>query len=273
MKAGTVLVAALLVSPLVSAQGQVSFDAASIKQNKSGTAGAGLDMSRGQVRATNLPLNLFLRQAFEVMDSQIVDAPGWVATDRWDIVAKAPEGATRADALRPLMRQLLADRFKLVTRREQREMPVYTLVRANADGSFGPNLRTSPIDCAANNQPAPAGSSAPKTATWDDWLECSVMISPGAINLGGYRMTEVTRILSTLVGRTVIDGTGITAAVQFKLRFQPAGRGGAPPASDAAGDPPNIFTAVQEQAGLRLEARRAPVDVLVIERIERATED
>jgi uncharacterized protein (TIGR03435 family) len=263
-----------LCAVLLIAQSSGSFDVASIKQNASGNPGGGLDMSKGQLRATNLPLQMVMRQAFEVMDSQIVDAPAWVASERYDIVAKAPPGVTTAEALRPLMRALLADRFKLSTHVEKREMPVYALLKARADGTLGPTFRQSPIDCAANAGSPPAGAAAPKQAGWDDWLECSVMLSPAAINFGGYRMTDVTRILAGIVGRTVLDETGVTGPVQLRLRYQPAGRGGAPAAADPAGDDrPNIFTALQEQAGLKLDARRAAVDVLVIDRIERPTED
>jgi uncharacterized protein (TIGR03435 family) len=261
----------LCVVVLTGAQGTRSFDAASIRQNKSGDPGVGLDMSRGQLRATNVPLQVIIRQAFEVMDSQIVDAPAWVASDRYDIIAKAPDGVVSAEAMRPLMRALLADRFKLVTRTEKREMPVYALVKSRSDGGFGSSFRQSALDCAASQQ-AQSAPPAAGTGKPDEWPDCAVTFSPGAIYIGGYRISEVTRLLSPLVGRTVIDATGVTGPVQIRLQYQPAGRG-ASAAGAATGDRPDLFTAIQEQAGLRLEPRRSPVDVLVIDRIERPTED
>jgi uncharacterized protein (TIGR03435 family) len=215
---------------------------------------------------------MVMRQAFEVMDSQIVDAPGWVSTDRYDILAKAPEGLTTAAAMRPLMRTLLAERFKLVTRREKREMPVYALVRMRSDGMFGPTFRPNALDCVAGARPAPAGD-ASKPPGPDDWLECSVSIGPGALNFGGYRMSEVTRILSSLVSRPVIDETDVTTPVQLRLKYLPGSGVSLSPANTSSDDRPTLFTALQEQAGLKLEPRRAFVEVLVIERIERPTED
>jgi uncharacterized protein (TIGR03435 family) len=228
-------------------------------------------MSRGQLRAINAPLQIVIRQAFEVTDSQIVDAPGWVASDRYDIIAKVPEGGEPAEGMRPLVRALLAERFRLATHTEKREMPVYALVRAKADGSLGPNIRqVAPPDCAAKTAAAPA--SAP--ASTDEWPHCSVTIAPGSLYFGGYPMTEITRILSTLVARTIIDETGLSGPVQFRLQYH-RGSGVSPPAvpAGAVGEKPDIFTALQEQAGLKLEARRAPVDVLVIDRIDRPTEN
>ena len=103
----------LVVTPLlVAAQGGTAFEVASVRLNTSGEPGASLDMSRGAVRATNVPLQIIMRQAFDVMDSQIVGAPAWVTSDRYDIVAKAPDGSATAEAMRPLLRALLADRVQ-----------------------------------------------------------------------------------------------------------------------------------------------------------------
>jgi uncharacterized protein (TIGR03435 family) len=245
----------LSVAMLAAGQGQTAFEVASIKRNTSGEAGAGLDMSRGQLRATNAPLLPVIRQAFEVMDSQVVGAPDWVATERYDILAKAPDGVTTADAMRPLMRALLAERFKLTSHRETREMPVFALVRARGDGRFGPGLRLSTGDCGEG-----------------DWPTSVVRFTPGLLYVGGYPMAEVLRMLTPLVGRTILDESGISPPVCVRLEYRPQGRGTRPP--DAPADErPDLFTALQEQAGLRLEARRAPIDVLVIDAIERPTPD
>ena len=246
-------VAALVAGFLVEGHGQTAFEVASIKRNTSGEAGAGLDISRGQVRATNAPLLPVIRQAFEVMDTQIIGAPDWVATERYDILAKAPEGITTADGMRPLLRALLAERFKLASHRERREMPVFALVRARSDGRFGPGLRELTADCG-------------------DWPTSVVRFTPGLLYLGGYPMAEVLRMLTPLVERTILDESGITSRVCVRLEYQPQGRGTPPP--DAPADQrPDLFTALQEQTGLKLEARRAPIDVLVIDALERPTPD
>jgi uncharacterized protein (TIGR03435 family) len=263
------VVAAFIAGFVVEGHGQAAFEVASIKRNTSGEAGAGLDISRGQLRATNAPLLPVIRQAFEVMDTQIVGAPDWVATERYDILAKAPEGITTADGMRPLIRALLAERFKLGSHRERREMPVFALVRARSDGRFGPGLRESTADCASASQP---GATSPPVTSPEDWPTSVVRFTPGLLYLGGYHMPEVLRMLTPLVGRTILDESGITSRVCVRLEYRPQGRGTPPP--DAPADQrPDLFTALQEQTGLKLEARRAPVDVLVIDAIERPTPD
>jgi uncharacterized protein (TIGR03435 family) len=258
----------LSASMLVVAQTPAGFEVASIKRNTSGEAASTLDISRGQLRATNTLLQPILRQAFEVMDTQVVGAPAWVADERYDILAKAPEGVTTAAAMRPLMRALLAERFKLATHRERREMPVFALVRARKDGAGGPGFREAPVDCVAAAGAAPASPSPPQ----EEWPACAVRFTPGLLYVGGYRLAEVLRLLAPLVGRTILDETGITVPVQIRLAFRPQGRG--PTAPDAGPDDrPDLFTAIEEQTGLKLESRRAPVEVLVIDALERPTAD
>ena len=255
---------------LIAAQNATTFDVASIKPNVSGDPGAGLDMSRGQVRATNVPVQVLIRQAFDVMDSQIVGAPLWVRDERYDVTAKAPDGVVTAVAMRPLLRALLMDRFKLMTHAETRDMPVFALVRAT-DARQGPGMREAAFDCAAASPGA--ASSGASTAAQDAWPMCEVTFKPGFLYVGGYRISEVMRLLTPLVGRTILDETGIATPVQVRLEYQPEGRGAAPTAGAAADERPNLFTALEEQAGLRLVGRRAPVEVLVVDTVERPSPD
>ena len=241
-----------------------TFEVASVKRRTSRSPQVGLDISRGQVRATNVSLTLLIRQAYEVMDSQIVSAPAWTASDRFDVVAKAPEGTTDIDAMRAMLRSLLRDRFQLAARFDTREMPVYALVRAREDGRLGDMLRLSSDGCGGQTQPPPG--------TFDDWNPCGVMMRAGQMNIGSQPMKEIVRLLSSLVGRTILDVSGITGQVQMRLRYQPGGLGAAVPAA-GADEAPNVFTALQEQTGLRLEPRRAPARVLVIDRLEQPSED
>jgi uncharacterized protein (TIGR03435 family) len=262
------VVAALLVSAALAAQGAAEFDVASIKANTSGESGSTFDLSRGQLRAVNVPIQPLIRQAFEVMDTQIVGAPSWVETDRYDILAKAPEGMTTAVAMRPLLRALLADRFKLATHRERRDMPVFALVRARAD-RFGPGFRTT-VDCAATAQPG--GPATPPAPSQEEWPCSTVRFTPGQLYIGGYPMAEVMRLLAPLVGRTLVDETGTPGPVYLRLSYRPQGRSAQAP--DAAlDDRPDLFTALEEQTGLKLDSRRAPVDVLVIDAIDRPAAD
>ena len=171
--------------------------------------------------------------------------------------------------MRPLLRALLAERFNLTSHRETREMPVFALVRARSDGRFGPGLRELTVDCASSSQP---GATSPPVTSPEDWPTSVVRFTPGRLYLGGYPMVEVLRMLTPLVGRTILDESGVTSRVCVRLEYRPQGRG-TPPPDAAADERPDLFTALQEQTGLKLDARRAPIDVLVIDTIERPTPD
>jgi uncharacterized protein (TIGR03435 family) len=264
--AGLVAAIALSVTVLVAAQSASEFEVASIKRNESGEGGSSFDMSRGRIRATNTLLQPLIRQAFEVMDTQVVGAPSWMATERYDIVAKAPAGVTSAADMRPLLRALLAERFKLATHRETRDMPVFALVRARADG-FGPGFRAGTVDDCAAQAPA-----APPLSAQDEWPACVVRFTPGRLYIGGYDMAEVLRMLTPLVGRTILDETGIAGRVHVRLEYQPQGPGAQPP-NPPADDRRDLFTALEEQVGIKLESRRAPVNVLAIDALEKPTAD
>jgi len=248
-----------------NAQEANRFEVASVTRNVSVNAGAGLDMSRGQMRATNLPVRVLIRQAFDVMDAQIVDAPSWVTDERYDVVAKAPEGIVTGAAMRPLLRTLLSERFKLATHLERREMPVFGLTRPASSGRNTPGLREASRDCAT--------AGAPPASPTDEWPMCAVSFRPGLLYVGGYRMSVVARQLATLAERPVLDETAISAPVQFRLEYQPAGRGASPPSPDPANERPEFFTALEEQAGLKLVSKRAPVDVLVVDAVQRPSAD
>lgn len=267
----TALAAAIVcVAAFANAQeSATTFDVASVKRNVSGEPGAALDMSRGQVRATNAPLQVLIRQAFDVMDSQIIGAPSWVADERYDVIAKVPEGIVTADGMRALLRALLAERFRLTTHTETREMPVFSLTRARADGRNGPGLREASFDC-VNGAPVFTGGARP--ATTGEWPMCTVTFKPGLLYVGGYEIREVIRLLTPLVGRTILDETKIQGLVQIRLEYRPAGRGASPPGA-STDERPDLFTALEEQTGLKLVSRRAPVEVLVIDTVERPSPD
>ena len=152
-----------------------------------------------------------------------------------------------------MFRNLLADRFTLIAKRETRQVPVYDLVRVRADGRLGPQLRTSANDCAAAKAAAPV---------------CGATDSRGRITLEAARWENFPRILSLPAGRFIVDKTGITGAVDLQLTYTPE----EPPAG-AQSDSPSLFTAIQDQLGLRLEPGRAPIEVLVIYSAEPPTEN
>ena len=170
------------------------------------------------------------------------------------------------------MRNLLADRFKLKTHREMREMDIYALVMAKP-GGVGPKLMQSVKDCAAQaaeargrSTPPPAPGPAPALGT----AYCGIASGNGRIRFGGLNAAMIAQAFNPFAGRIVVDRTGLAGSWDFELTFAARGRG-----ADAPADPdvPDFFTAVQEQLGLKLEATKGPVEVIVIDSVERPTED
>ena len=233
-----------------------SFEVASVKPNNSGEQSSGTEWQRsGALNATNLTLRSLIARAYEVREFQ-VNGPDWLAASRFDIAARAPEGTP--DSSRPVMlRTLLAERFKLAAHFETREQqPVYALVLLRTDGRLGPQLKKSPLVCSGS---APSGGFC--------GVNTSVGNTGGRIIGGGLTMDRVAAALANFaVDQTVIDRTGLDGAFDFELLFSRL-------PSNARPDAPSIFTAVQEQLGLKLEPARGPVQFLVIDSIQRPTPD
>ncbi|WP_213806273.1 TIGR03435 family protein [Granulicella sp. dw_53] len=243
------------------------FEVATIKQNKSGDSGSRSTLNNGRFIASNTSLkNLIQYQAYGIPESRILGGPKWLNSERFDIEAKVD--ASALERLRKLSRgqqrlqrqgmfqQLLAERFKLATHWETRELPVYALV-------------------GAKNKLSLLGSKE---------LEGSAHVSTGngEFNARGVTLAQLSEALTQELyrdlGRPVIDLTGIDGRYDVTLKWTPetgaasiksgADGGAAPP--DAG---PSIFTAIQEQLGLKLESTKGPVKVLVIDHVEMPSEN
>ena len=260
-----------------------AFEVETVKQNKSGdTNGMLRRLPGGRVNATNMPLRPMITFAYQIAQYQLVGGPGWMATDRFDIVAKmdgnpdpvAPGAGP--DPVQLALQTLLADRFKLKVRRETREMDIYALVMAKPGGGPGPNLKPTTQDCAALAAAARRGGPPPAPpAPGSNVPFCGIQGAPGRIRFGGLPASQIVTALGGPAQRMVVDRTGLTGSWDFELNFAPEQRGGPPGADVPAADPnaPSFFTAVQEQLGLKLESTKGPVEVLVIDGIERPTDD
>jgi uncharacterized protein (TIGR03435 family) len=261
-------------------QAETSFEVASIKVNKSGGGNGMLRMlPGGRVSAQNFPVRFLITYAYQLANFQVVGGPSWLMTDGYDVVAKvegnpAPvvPGTGQVDPQQLAMRNLLTDRFKLTFHRESREMDVFALVMAKPGGAPGPKLTRAKFDCAAAVAELQRTGKAPSPPAAIDGPVCSIMGGPGRFQFGGLNSAVIAQTLGQLSGRYVVDRTGLSGAWDFDLTFAIEGRGGP---DQPAADPnaPSLFTAIQEQLGLKLEPTKAPVDVLVIDRIERPTED
>jgi uncharacterized protein (TIGR03435 family) len=274
-------ISALSFGPGLDAQttGDKPFDVASVKPNKTGDGRVMIGIQPGgRLNATNVPLRMLLRQAFNIQEFQIIGGPDWLGSDRFDVIAKGPDGEFNADLMRPMLRALLVERFKLAYHNESREMPIYALVKARADGRLGPNLMPASVDCAAMRGRR-GGGPAPAPPQPGQKMECGFMIGPGRMNVGGMPMANLAQALSPLVGRIVLDKTELTGNYDFELTYAPEALGpGGPPLLNGAPPPvdpnaPTLFTALQEQLGLKLDSQRGPVEVIVIDHVEQPVAD
>ena len=263
---------AMLTTPGTSrlAAQTVSFETASVKANRSGEAGMSAGRRGSRYTAVNTPLKFLILSALNIgfESSRVIGGPEWIESERFDIAAAVPEGARPADIPR-MIRTLLEQRFHLAVHAETRETPIYALRLARTDGKLGPRLTPSALDCAALLAGRGAGAPLPPQA--DGRPTCRVSTSGRSFQAGGSSIAVLAAILPQHVGRSVEDRTGLIGLFDFDLEFSPEGRDiGATP---VVGDPPSIFTALQEQLGLKLESTRAPVEVFVIDKVERPTED
>jgi uncharacterized protein (TIGR03435 family) len=260
-----------------------TFEVASVKPNKSGDTNGMLRMlPGGRVSASNMPVRPIITFAYQLAQYQLVGGPGWLTTDRYDLIAKlegdpgpvfAPSG-TAPNPMQLALRNLLEDRFKLKVHRETREMDIYALVMAKPGVGPGPNLKPTTQDCAAAAAAAQRGAPPPSSAATGVPF-CGIQGGPGRIRFGGLPASALAQAFSGPAGRMVVERTGLTGAWDFELNYAAEGRG-APGGADAApADPnaPSLFTAIQEQLGLKLESTKGPVEVLVIDSVERPTEN
>ena len=271
-----------------AAQGQATerFEVATIRQNTGpavgGPIGGGLGFRAGRFSAENITLQQILTSAYELQAYEIFGGPDWVTSDRFDIAATMPPSPTVLDDLnararnRRLIRALLAERFNLVVHEERREMPVYTLVMARPDRRLGQRLRPFEGECGEPSKLGPPPNATFGMPTSDpskgpQW--CMAFTGMGRLSAQGTPLSDLTMLLARLpaVRRRVLDRTGLTGRFDFDLEWTPLV---APPGAVAPGVPPDaagptLFTALQEQLGLKLESTKETVSVLVIDSVNR----
>src|SRR5918993_3019681 len=261
------------------------FEVASVRENTNNDGKIMLGIQPGgRFNAVNVPLWDLIRQAHAVQRSQLVGAPDWTETARFDIVAKAegdiapaPPGSP-AGPLSFMLQDLLEERFKLRAHRETREMPIYALTLARSDRKLGAGLRPSTIDCAAMRGRGARMGLPPGAPPAGERPQCGMRMAPNQVIAGGVPLAQLLPVLSQLTQRVVIDRTGLEGNFDIDLTFTPdrMPQGPPPPGVQIPSfDPngPSLFTAVQEQLGLKLESERAPIEVLVIDHVERPTAD
>ena len=209
--------------------------------------------------------------AFRVQMDQVVNAPGWAKSDSYDILVKVRDGvAVNIDTVGPIAREVAVERFQMKTHDETRELSVYLLSRSKA-AALGPHLKQAEVDCTLRGQaPAPRQPGEPLPAAFS---RCGLTQRPGVINMGGFPIDSLVRVLSSTVGRVVVNRTGLEGNWDLDLEYAPDLSAGGANGQSAATDRPSIFAALQEQLGLKLEAGRAPVPVVAIDDIRRPADD
>ena len=248
---------------------------ASFRRNIDGGATRFNPQATGQFTVTNFQLETLILAAYQLQSYQLQGAPSWIREERYNIEARLdpkiagrlqPDGHPPTWAL--ALRSLLADRTRLTFHRETRELPIYELVMARADRKPGPNLQPAKVDCDAlrleSVTTAREKRPSPYPPATDTWMPCGLRLAPGRIVSGGFGFAEFLAALSRQVGRQVVDRTGLEGKWDFYVTYAPDDS----PERDA----PHLFTALQEQLGLKLESARGPVNVFVIDRVERPTD-
>ena len=256
-----------------------SYEVASIKPEKTGSMMFRILNTPDGFSATTT-VQMLIRVAYGIEDNQISGAPGWVSSEKYDVEAKMDEvtadkvkklgEAQREPARQHMLQTLLADRFKLTVHRETKELPMYSLVVAKGGSKL---KEAKPDDTYPNGikgldgRPAPVGSHL-------------MRMGRGELTAQSLGMEQVAHLLTQQTGRTVVDNTGLKGNYDFTLHWTPDqstptlnGPGGGSDSTTSSESGPSIFTAIQEQLGLKLESQKGPVEILVIDHIEKPSEN
>jgi uncharacterized protein (TIGR03435 family) len=241
------------------------FEVVSIKRNKSGSDMAeGGTLPGGRANARNVTLINLMIMAYAMPPDRIDGGPSWASTDRFDVAAVGNRNASLAET-RQMMQTMLAERFKLKTRVEQRDRPVFDMVVARDDRRVGVQL-TPTSECAGQPPPEslPPSTARPNLAN----PACGTIAFGGNVFRGhGVTLAQLAGSLSNVAGRPVKDRTGLDGLYDFELKWS------RPSENPNPNEPPEFVTAVREQLGLKLDAVRGPLDVLVIVSVEQPSLD
>ena len=269
---------AVAAVPILAAQEPTPrFEVASVKPNTSRDARPNVDATPGRFTATAVTLRELIGMGYSVT-SRIIGGPDWLDTDRFDIVATggptdpnirpapgavSPREGAALNTLQAMLRQLLRDRFGLSVRSEQRDLPIYSLIRARTD-RLGMRLRQLDGDCAKE--------AAVESNTTGAACGGFKFLGPGRLVARAVTIRMLVSILANLadVGRIVQDRTALNGNFDLELAWTPSREQSDTSSQSVA---PSLFTALDEQLGLKLQPGVGPVEVLVIDSVERPTPD
>ena len=275
-------------SPAAAGTPPPAFEVVSIKPNHEGSGNVMVRMAPGgRFEAHNITVKFLLEEAYGVKDSQISGAPGWLDSEHYNIDAKAEDSAADSQRklgrdeqqaqMRAMLQGMLADRFKLALHHDTKELSEYALVVAKNGPKFHEATAPANDPAAQDRPPGPPTPGAPMPRG------TMRMMGRGDLTVTGVGLTQFADVLSRQIGHLVVDKTGLKGEYDFTLKWTPdEGQGGmfrgaGEPPRDTAPPPdassPTIFTALQEQLGLKLESEKGPADTLVIDHVERPSEN
>lgn len=265
---------------LAAQQPAPRFEVVSVKPNESvGRAGIISGPNRpGEYSFINIPLATIITEAFNLDDYDVVGLPAWTRNAKYDVIGKYPEGANPATQHIQMIQNMLADRFQLKAHRELMERTVYKLVVARPDRRLGPMLVPSSVDCVQwRAEKRPQMGAAGKSLVSPSGLRdaCTISAQRNWISGGTQPMSMLALLLQGRLSARVVDQTGLTGNFDIDLAWMEdqdiGGLGPGAPANPSAPLSGNLFTAVEEQLGLKLEPSKEKVEVLVIDSVERPT--
>lgn len=276
-----------------------TFDVVSIKLHppEQGIAALNSNASQrpdGSLTLTNMPAAMFIARAYGIAPVNMVGLPGWAGSERYDLNATASVPGATAEQRAAMLKAMLADRFKLSVHVEPREQATFDLVLARKDGSFGPGITAIETDCLkvmaertaaalatpqAGPPPFPDLKAPPPSCSFRS-LDARIRAQrgdggggQGDLLEGEGTMAMLANLLRLSAGRVVVDKTGLTRSYRVRMNYDQMSARRRPDVQipDDAG--PSVFVALPEQLGLKLESSKTMVDHLIIDRLERPTEN
>ena len=258
------------------------FEAVSIKRNTSTSGSASSrTLPNGGYLMVNLSLRGLISAAYTGVSIDAKTLPAWVSSESYDVTATSPiQGTATTEQRQAMMRALLAERFNFKSRIEQREEDAFDLLLARKDGRLGPNMKPTAADCEARAEVmraavAAGASPLPTLSALRDSSaplpEC-VGRTGGGLMEGDFTVQGMLFFIRGLAGRPVVDKTGLKGTYTVRMEVAPR-RQGADTTAVGIDDPPDVFSALPSQLGLKLEPSRIQVNTLIVENMDRPSEN
>jgi uncharacterized protein (TIGR03435 family) len=258
-RVGAVLIVAALAT---CAAAQKTFDVVSVKPNDSVNSPSPLTVSPQRFSWTNATFRQLIQTGYDIRPYELAGLPAWANTSRFDVLATtaSPNSPKQMEAM---LQSLLADRFDLSVHREQRDIAGYALVLARREGKLGPNIHASAKDCES-----PSTKPLDSVAAKAELEGCSPQMGLSRLKMSGYRISFLVEGLKRIFEKPVVDKTDLSGTFDMEMSWTPDPTMlptgvPAPPAETG----PSIFTALEEQLGLKLVSDRVPVDLLVLDHL------